>query len=276
MNAPLGPARSPLPRRTTPLALASLIAMLASGPALAQTKPSTQPATPATSPPPQPPAGNRTEPAPPATTPATPATPGTKPPAPAANAAPAPTGLVRIEPARIEVRASEGAAELRRVWPDSGQTGAWRRAASEPPANLAADYRTGLNGRVTLRVSGDTLLTIDRLSEARVALARVAPAADEPGRSGDAASAPAGAPGSGTRVVVDLKRGRVRVVPPVGGAVNVVTPEGLTVVREEAVVSHDAEHGTRVRLAPNTPDTPDTPNTPDTPRPNAPSAPASR
>lgn len=252
MNAPLGPIRGLLLRRAARLALASLVALLASGPALAQTKPSTQPATPTKSPPAQPPA-------------ATPAPPSAKPPAPAPKTAPSPTGLVRIEPARIEVRATEGAAELRRVWPDSGQTGAWRRAATEPPASLAADYRTGMAGRVTLRVSGDTLLTIDRLSEARVALARVAPAADETARTGDAASAPAGAPGSGTRVVVDLKRGRVRVVPPAGGAVNVVTPEGLTVIREEAIVSHDAEAGTRVRLAS---------STPDTPRPTAPKAPS--
>lgn len=260
MNAPLAPARGLRVRGTPRLALAGLVAALAAGPALAQAKPSTQPAAPAKNAPAQTPPAPRAEPA----QAAKPGAPAAKPPVAPAKAPPT-AGFVRIEPARIEIRAAEGAAELRRVWPDSGQTGAWRRAVSEPQATLAADFRTGMTGRVTLRVSGDTLVTIDRLSEARVALARVAPAADEPSRSADAASAPAGAPGSAARVVVDLKRGRVRVVPPAGGAVNVVTPEGLTVVREEAIVSHDAERGTRVRPAS---------TTPDPPRPAAPKAPS--
>jgi hypothetical protein len=76
-------------------------------------------------------------------------------------------------------------------------------------------------------------------------VARVTPTADSAGKPGAGASATAQA----ARVVVDLKRGRVRVTPPADGAVNIVTPEGLIVVREDMVVSHDAERGTRVTPA---------------------------
>ncbi len=161
-----------------------------------------------------------------------------KPTEPAKGPAAAVPPMVRVEPARIETRGVAGAAETRRVWPDSVLTSAWRASTAEAEATLIADYRTGISGRVSMRVERSVSVVLERLSEARVAVARVLPTADiKPGATTAA-----------TRVVVDLKRGRVRVTPPANGAVSVVTPEGLTVVREEAVVSHDAEHGTRVAV----------------------------
>lgn len=207
-------------------------------PAPAQAKPAPQPAPqPAPAPAPKPQPQPKPQVAAPAPAPA-PAQPQPAPqPAPTRRDAPVDplsalaAGVTR-EPAKlaiVKIQGDEGQVESRRVW-----TGAstfrdrWRAVTkSAEPALTLADFRTGLAGSVTLKVDDTTTATLGPLTRARV------------GRMNTGDSGP-----SATRVVIELLRGKVDITPAPGKSVNVVTPDGIVMVRESATVSHDAAKGT--------------------------------
>jgi hypothetical protein len=130
----------------------------------------------------------------------------------------------------VRVDGGDAQAEIRRVW-----TGAatffdrWRVAKPGEPFVSVTDLRTGPGGSVSAIIQDSTKVTAGRLTRAR--LARLST-----GESNPAAS----------RVVIELLRGKLEVTPASGQSVNVITPEGLIVVREPATVSHDAAKGTTI------------------------------
>ncbi|MGD9689788.1 MAG: hypothetical protein AB7K52_09065 [Phycisphaerales bacterium] len=138
---------------------------------------------------------------------------------------------------RTEVRSVSGPAgdvETRKVFPAIGGTliDKWRSPAKAgDESSSILDVRTGLRGSISLTFDQASVVRLGRLTRAR--LGAISTGGDEP---------------SATRGLVELVRGSVSIWPAPGVSINVLTPEGVTVVRDAATVSHDSVHGTRVSV----------------------------
>ena len=138
---------------------------------------------------------------------------------------------MRREAASIMVVAAAGGETVRRFDPATprGNT-PWQELKSGESDLGVFEYRAGASGPLVLRADGVNL-ELAPASSARIGRMNT---------GGEGASA--------SRLIVELASGEVTVVPVAGGAVNVISPDAITVVRERLIVRFDTGRGTTTAM----------------------------
>ncbi|HYE02744.1 MAG TPA: hypothetical protein VD963_05875 [Phycisphaerales bacterium] len=164
-------------------------------------------------------------------------------------------GMISAEPVRLEVVEVTGAAaEWRRA---PGAEGIWSRPEVGEGGEAVAEVRTGPFSTVTLRLEGDYLVTIERMTVARVGMGGLDQVRWEDGAGGGRGQAGSRreSEAADRHPMVVLERGRVRAQPERVGddgraptPLSVRTERGVTTRRVPFVVEHGPLYGTSVRV----------------------------